>query len=216
MLFNFRHLSFHQACHLPVLLYKADLRNTSGKFKITVPVRFGMIRLGVESVSIFPNTGIMIENRGTIVFNGKAYIGNNSAISLGKTGILEFGDNFSATTGLKLACYHSISFDRNVLVGWNAQIVDTDFHALKNVKSGGGVKNKGYGPVRIGHDVWIANGCKIYKNVSIPDSCVVGADTILHKAVECPPNSVITNKIETSIRTTGIFHDRNDDRIEYK
>lgn len=211
LLFNFKHLPLYQACHLPILLYKADIRNNSGKFIITGPVRFGMIRLGVKAVSLFPNNGIMIENRGTIIFSGKTNIGNNSAISLGNAGILKFGDHFIATTGLKLACYHSISFDRNVLIGWNVQIVDTDFHALRNVNSGG----KGYGAIKIGHDVWIANGCKIYKNVSIPDSCVVGADTILHNAVACPPYCLIINKIETSIKAIGAFHDRNDDKIEY-
>ncbi len=140
LIFNFRHLPFSQARRLPIILYKADLRNTSGKFKIKGPVRFGMIRLGIESVSLFHDNGIMIENRGSIIFNGKAHIGNDSAISLGNNGILEFGNNFTATAGLKLACYHSISFDNNVLVGWNTQIVDTDFHALKNIKTGGGKK----------------------------------------------------------------------------
>lgn len=37
-------------------------------------------------------------------------------------------------------------------------------HIQENCRKGG------YGPISVGHDVWIANGCKIYKNVSIPRS----------------------------------------------
>lgn len=174
-----------------------------------------MIRLGVDTVSLFPNNGITIENRGLIIFNGKAIIGNNSAISLSENGILEFGEKFCATTGLKLACYYHICFGNKVLIGWNVQIIDTDFHALKNVESGE-LSPNGFGSIIISHDVWIANGCKIYKNVSIPHSCVVGGDTILHKAVDCPPYSIITNVRETRINTTAFFRDMEDDKIQYR
>lgn len=68
----------------------------------------------------------------------------------------------------------------------------------------------------MGHDVWIANGCKIYKNVSVPHTCVVGADTILHKPIQCAPYSLITNKIETSVKTIGAYLDRNDDKPNYQ
>ncbi|MDE6654653.1 MAG: hypothetical protein K2K37_09740 [Muribaculaceae bacterium] len=171
-----------------------------------------MIKLGIHIVSIFPNNGIMLENLGCIRFKGETTIGGNSAISVGKDGYLELGDRFNANTGLRIACYHNISFGENVLVGWNTQVIDTDFHTLTSAETGW--KSKGYGPVKIGHDVWIANNCRIYKNVSVPHSCVVGADTILHKAVDCPPRSLITSKIETTI-TTGIYRDSTDDKIHY-
>lgn len=211
--FNFRHLPFSQACRMPILLFKPHLKNNSGKFIIDAPIKFGMIKLGMHIVSIFPNKGIMLENRGCIRFKGETTIGGDSAISIGKDGYLELGDKFNANTGLRIACYHHISFGENVLVGWNAQVIDTDFHALTNAETGR--KSKGYGPVRIGHEVWIANNCKIYKNVSIPHSCVLGADTILHRAVDCPPHSLITSKIETTI-TTGFYRDRTDDKIHYR
>lgn len=211
-LFNFRHLPFSQACHLPILLFKPDIRKNSGKYIIDAPVRFGMIKLGIRIVSLFPNNGIMLENHGCIRFKGEVTIGSNSAISVGKSGYLELGNKFNANTGLKIACYHRISFEENVLVGWNTQVIDTDFHSLTNIETG--CMTKGYGPVQIGHDVWIANNCKIYKNVSIPHSCVIGADTVLHKTVDCPPHSLIMNKIDNTV-IKGIFRDSKDDRIKY-
>ncbi len=213
IIFNFRNLPFSKAYKIPILLYKAKIMNTSGSIIINAPIKFGMIRFGENKVSLFPNNGIIFENRGEIVFNGKTFVGNNSAISLGKSGKLEFGNNFNATTGLKIACYNSIIFEDNVLIGWNTQIVDTDFHALKNIENTN--KTKGYGKVHIGHDVWIANGCRIYKNVVIPPLCVVGADTILHSSINCLPYSLITNEISIKIQTNGFYHDNFDDKINY-
>ncbi len=212
IIFNLRYLPFSQAIHMPIWIYKGKQKNMTGKIRICGPVKFGMIRLGVNLVSIYPNSGISLEIRGQLTFKGKTSIGNNSAISVGETGELEFGDNFISTCGLKLACLHSVTFDENVLIGWNTQIIDSDFHAIKYDD---GRKSKGYGAVNVGKNVWIANNCKIYKNVSIPDHCVVGADTILHKSVDIPSNSLITNKIETIVKVQGIRYDPDDSHIQY-
>lgn len=214
IIFNLRNLPLRQALKLPIVVYKLRTVKNSGKIRICGPLKPGMIKLGVNAVSLFPNSGLMLENRGTIVFNGRATIGNSSSISLGSHGVLEFGKNFAATAGLKLACYHSIRFGDNVLVGWDTLVTDTDFHVLKSVTGEGG--SKGFGPISVGHDVWIANGCKLYKNATIPDYCVVGADTCLYKPVNCEPYSLITNKREMEIRTTGKYRDRDNDRIEFK
>ena len=126
---------------------------------------------------------------------------------------MEFGENFTATTGLRIAYYDSVRFGDNVLVGWNVQISDTDFHAIKDVKTG--IKTKGHGSVSIGKDVWIANGCRIYKNVTIPEKCVVGAETVLFKGVDTQPCSLITNNREITVSSRRIYHDRDDDQITY-
>lgn len=212
VIFNFKYLSFSQAIHMPILIYKGKLKNMTGKIRICGPVKFGMIRLGINLVSIYPNSGIFLENRGQMTFKGKTSIGNNSAISVGETGELEFGDNFIATSGIKIACFHSVTFDENVLIGWNTQIIDSDFHTIKYED---GRKSKGYGAVNVGKNVWIANNCKVYKDVSIPDHCVVGADTILHKSIDIPSYSLITNRIETIVKIKGIHYDPDDTKIQY-
>jgi len=213
VIFNFRHLPAAQAWHLPILLYKPHLLNNTGSFEIVGPVSFGMIRLGVYGVSLYPSSGIVIENRGKIVFHGKAVIGNDSAISLGSEGVLVFGKNFRATTAFKCACYYSITFEDDVLVGWNTMVMDTDFHAVKRVDTG--KLSKGYGAVSVGHDTWIANGCRIYKNVHIPHSCVVGAGTVLHNITPPHCNSLIVNTLQVETKSCGLYHDKNDDGIDY-
>lgn len=214
LIFNFRHLPFSQARHLPILIYKGHCLNNSGKFIIEGEVYFGMIELGRYAVSLFPSNGIVIENRGVIVFHGKTEIGNDSVITLGDSGKLEFGKNFSASAGLKIACYDSITFGDDILIGWNTMIVDTDFHSLKEAK-GGGYNGPCYAPISIGDYTWLGNGCKIYKGVSVPAYCVVGADTILHKKVDCEPYSLITNVKEVRVKYTGYYREKGDDKVEY-
>ena len=82
-------------------------------------------------MSIYPNRGIMIENNGTLIFKGRCFIGNDSYISVGKSGTLIFGDGYCATTSLKLACYDTIEFGTNVSCGWDCVFMDTDFHRMK-------------------------------------------------------------------------------------
>ena len=47
-----------------------------------------MIQLGKMMVSIYPNNGITIENKGLVEFYGRCSIGNNSFISVNKNGRL--------------------------------------------------------------------------------------------------------------------------------
>lgn len=214
LIFNLRHLPFYQARKLPIMIYKGRLMNNTGKYEIKGKVHFGMIELGKHRVSLFPSNGILLENRGVIVFHGRAIIGSDSAISLGEYGRLEFGDNFSSPAGLKIACYDSISFGHNVSIGWNSLFVDTDFHSLKKL-SGDRCEKTSFAPITVGHDTWFGNGCKIYKGVSVPAFCIVGADTLLHKKVECEEYSLITNRLELNVRYTGLYLDKLDDKVDY-
>lgn len=45
---------------------------------------------------------------------------------------------------------------------------------------------------------------------------MVGADTILHKPVECEAYTIITNKIETTVVTKGLYLDNKDNKIDRK
>lgn len=210
--FNFHYLPFNKAIHLPILLFKPQFKNLKGKVIIVGGVKFGMIRLGFDTVCLYPSTGIMIDNNGTIVFNGSCCIGNDSYLSIGSKGYLEFGRNFSATSSLKIACYHNISFGKKVSVGWDCLFIDTDFHCMKDLF---GTKNKGYGPIVIGNNNWFGNNCIVLKNTSTSDFITIAAGTQLNSnCSKIPSKSIIANDKTVKVIKTNIFRDLADDLIE--
>lgn len=211
--FNLHYLPFGQAVKLPILLYKPKLLKMKGNVKIRGKVRYGMIRLGFPTVSLYPNSGIVYESHGgTIVFNGECIIGNNSAISIGTKAVVEFGDRFVASTTLRLTSYHHISFGDRVRLGWETLVMDTDFHKLTKVSGG---YSKGYAPVTIGSNNWFGNGCRIMKRTSTPDYCVVSAGTILSGPVSAPAYSIVGNDSHVVVKATGVWRNVDDDVIEY-
>lgn len=211
--FNLHYLPFKQAIKLPILLYKPKFLKLQGSIKIEGEIKYGMIKLGFPTVSLYPNTGITIENHGgTIIFHGICSIGNNSYISISQKGIVEFGDNFIATTTFRLTSYDKIVFRNCVRCGWDTLIMDTDFHKLTKLSGG---YSKGHAPISIGANNWFGNGCKIMKRTQTPDYCVISAGTILSGKVDAPEYSIIGNEQKIIVKATGVWRNVDDDTINY-
>lgn len=209
--FNFKNLPLKQAVKLPIILNKGKIINR-GELKIEGPISFGMIRLGFFTVSLYPDSGCLIENKGKIIFQGDAHIGNAAAISVGESGTLIIGKDLISTTSLKIACYDKITLSKDVHVGWDVKITDTDFHAITRPD---GRKTKGYGPIFIGEGAWLASGVKIYKKVTIPPFCIVGADTIVHRSPDCEEKTIITSSGDGGYKYAKGWRNYKDDVIQY-
>lgn len=213
--FCFHYLPLSQALHLPILLYKPSLLKLNGKITIdsNTKIKYGLIRLGFPSVSIYPNSGIIFENKGgEIIFKGEARIGNNSAISIGDKGLLVIGDKFKASTTLKIICYHNINFGKCVLFGWDCLVMDTDLHKLTMTNGG---YNKGFGSVKIGDNNWIGNSCRIMKNTGTPNYCTISAGTVLSSMQDVPEYSIIGFNRKIEILSNGKYRDIDNDQIDY-
>lgn len=211
--FNFHYLPFRQAIHVPILLYKPKFLSLKGSIKLVGGGKYGMIKLGYPTVSIYPNSGITIENKGgTIIFNGKCNIGNNSYISIGKKGFCEIGTRVEATATFRLICYHNIYIGNKCSFGWDCMILDTDFHRMKKLNGG---YSKGYAPIYIGDSNWFGNGCLILKRTKTPNHCVISARSVLSSNIEAPEYSLIEQKRETIVKTTGLWRDIEDSAIIY-
>lgn len=58
---NFRFLPFRQAIKLPIIIYKANLAKMGhGKIIVNSHIRFGLIKLGYNQVSIYPRGEFMV------------------------------------------------------------------------------------------------------------------------------------------------------------
>lgn len=210
--FNFRFLPFKQAVKLPVWFYRPKFYG-KGKYRIEGKVYPGMIRMGFPMVTVFREKGVVLENRGEIVFKGSVRLGGGSGISVGSEGMLIIGDKFCNQTGGKIVCYHKVLFGDKVRLGWDVLVCDTDFHTMRS--EDGSRYTKGYGPIEVMDDVWVGSYCKIFKNTVIPQKCTVGANSVISKKIECRPYSLIYTGSEIKVKYTGYCRDVDDDRINY-
>ena len=210
--FNLKYFPLRQALKLPVFLCNAKISG-NGKYALPDKISTGMIKLGFPMVSVFRGKGIVLENKGLIIFNGATVIGGDSGISVGEKGVLTFNDQFCNQTGAKIICYHDINFGERVRIGWQTLICDTDFHKMKS--EDGTHYTKGFGKIKIEDDVWVGSYCKIFKNTVIPAKCTVASNTLLNKAIECRPYSLIYSGGEIKVKNTGFCRDLQDDKIEY-
>lgn len=213
--FNFHYLPFSQAIKLPILLYKPHLFRCKGQVKIISDnIKPGMIKLGIYGVTIYPNNGIMFQNNGGVItFRGRCCIGNNSYISVGKNGVLDFGGQFNATASLKIVAYHKITFGDDVLVGWENMFVDNDGHQITTVNKDI-IIPKPYGAVHIGKGCWFAYGSYVMKNTKLPDYCIVAAKSMLNKNYDIPQYSLLAG-IPATVKKSGVYLDKRYDIIKY-
>lgn len=211
--FNFHYLPLRQAIRLPIILYRPRLLKCKGNIKIEGNVKTGMIKLGLNNVPIYPNTGIIFENHGgDIIFKGHCFIGNNSSISVGKNAKLVIGNNFNASTSLKLISYYNIVFKDNVLCGWECLFMDTDFHQLtliNNIE-----KPKAYNSIIIGNNNWFALKCTIMKGTILSDNNVIAANSLLNRNYHDNSYCLFAG-IPAIIKRRGIYRDNLNDIVIY-
>lgn len=188
LLYNFMNLPFHQARHLPVLLYHPhmDLRaflrfgNGGGRIKLaTRQVSFGMIKMGKKSQSTCTSKGLWLSNQGEIIFKGSALIGNGCKLEVKKGARLEIGRNTGITGDAVICCYKNVSLGNFFSCAWNVSICDTDFHECYDMTNDVKMPSKMTLPINIGEYVWVCQNVTILKGSCIPDWCTVGANALV-------------------------------------
>jgi acetyltransferase-like isoleucine patch superfamily enzyme len=101
---------------------------------------------------------------------------------VGHSGTLEVGSDTFINQGVRISCSHRISIGRDCLLGDESVILDNDFHALP------GEDAPGCAPVVIGDHVWIATRVIVLRGVTIGESSVVAAGSVVTKDI--PPFSL--------------------------
>lgn len=105
----------------------------------------------------------------------------------GPGAILEIGDNF-AMTGGSICAAEKITIRKNVAVGANCTIADTDFHPLIPELRRQHPQEASTAPITIEDDVFIGMNSLILKGVTIGKGSVIGAGSVVTKNV--PPGVI--------------------------
>jgi acetyltransferase-like isoleucine patch superfamily enzyme len=172
-----------------VLKYRAlsDCQRVSGSPRIVQPVLFlgtGTIRVGHEVEFGWP--------RSTLFYSGYCHV---EASTPGAT--IVFGDGVQVNNNAFIKSEGpGIMIGARALIGSGVEIFDSDFHDLHPDRRRGGQPRTGR--VELGENVFIGDGAKILKGVTIGANSVIGAGSVVTASV--PANVIAAGNPARVIR----------------
>lgn len=183
-------LPFKQAIKLPFdFYYKVRFVELTGKVILKNNVQRGAIQIGRAGSDFLAKTESVISIKGNLIFNGPIFIGNGVTLEVNEGATVEFGKSVRITARTKIISQEQITIKDNVGISWESQIIDSNFHYIRNTKTG--VIHKKSVPVVIGANCWIGNRVSIGKGTILPDYSIVASNSLLTKSYsDFPEHSV--------------------------
>lgn len=125
--------------HFPIIVFKNTvIKSYKGDIIFNCPVQLGVLQIGRECLGFQDhNKKTIWNNCGKVILNGKCSLGKGCRIDVAKCGVLTIGDKFNASGEMTIVCHKSITFGNGDLISWNTFFMDTDFHYIYNIQSGG-------------------------------------------------------------------------------
>lgn len=176
---NFKFFDFRTAIRFPILINKnTKFIDLSGKIIINSEIKTGLIKIGWGDVGIFDkkNERTLLEIKGTLIFNGKANIGHGSRISCLSNAVINFGNNFGISANSTILSRKCITFGNGCLLSWDILIMDTDFHKIIDAVGNQVNADK---MITFGDNVWIGCRSTILKGTTIPNGCIIAANSFV-------------------------------------
>lgn len=179
---NFRLLPFKQAIHMPIVaLRNTHLESLSGKMVLNCPASFGLVKLGFLHTDFMSwREGRMYLNiNGTIEINGWIQFGVGTKLIVDKGATLSFGENSCIGSNSRIFCREKITIGPRFRTAWDVQIMDTNFHYIKDVETG--KVHKRTAPVVLGSNNWIGNRSSVMQGTKTNDYFILASNSIANK-----------------------------------
>lgn len=140
----------------------------------------GTLRIGLDSKN-YPSPdkkpcALQMLKNSRLIINGFVTFNCGVTTRIAERATLEIGDNVAINTNSKVFCNERITIESDVLIGWEAQVLDSDGHFIE----GTGLRTA---PITIGKKVWVGNRVTILKGVNIGEGSVLAAGSIITKDV---------------------------------
>ena len=181
--FNFRMLPFSQAIHLPFdFCHGVRFESLQGRVVLNAatPLHRAMVRVGGRGSDMFPRMQTVLSLDGVLeVLGDGVEIGSGCSVTIGTNAHLVLNGSVRLGAMTKVYCSHLIEIDQEVDVSWESQLFDTNFHYMKDLKTGEIIEPDG--EVHIGSYNWIGNRCNIMKGTVTPAHLIVAANSLLNK-----------------------------------
>lgn len=187
--FNFRVFPFRVAIKLPVYLsHKVQLMGVRRGSVELITVKSGGVKIGFleypmrSGKSMYTLLRICHSGDGAKLVLG----GDNINIRRGVSVIMPYPNSkMTICNGVlvnqetMLYCGKEVYIGKNTRIGWRCQVYDNNFHFVYN-KDTHTIANR-MRRVKIGRNVWIANGCTVSTGAVIPYYSIVAAYSLLNK-----------------------------------
>lgn len=202
--FNFRHLPLRQAVRLPFYIRYGTCVKVMGRIRLEEQksVKIAMIVIGSHEADISDpkhTTCLTVERGGELVFQCSAHIGLGTKIFVKRGARMYLGNNFAVSANSQFVCYKSIIMGRDIQFAWDCLVMDSDTHQVFGLN---GERINPDKEVVIGNKVWVGSNVIIMKGASIPDNCMVGANSFVSGA-KFDPNTIIIGSPAKSVKKIG-------------
>jgi acetyltransferase-like isoleucine patch superfamily enzyme len=179
--FNYKKFPYSIAKKLPVFIYgSVKLTNIDGEITIDSPIRTAMIGFGQQYEKPTRHIGIAEINLvGHLHFKGYAQFGKDCFLFVSKSGYCEFGNMTSLGSSGKIICYNKIVLGDYARIGFESQLIDTNFHEMKDLEND--IKLPITAPIYIGNYNFISNRVSILKGTKTPDYCTIASYSLCSK-----------------------------------
>jgi len=204
---NFKMLPFEQARHLPIIIFgKCSIQSLSGKIIFSSRIQFGMLGLGQRYEVFSKESGKAELNiQGDLIIQNKAQFGYDYKIFVAKNATLTLGNMASMASQAKIICTQNITLGKFCRLGSECQIIDTNFHNLKNVKTNE-VFNKN-NDILLGSFNFISNRVSVLGKAVTSDYCTVASNTLLNKDYSSFGENIILGGIPAKLVKENIVRD---------
>jgi Acetyltransferase (isoleucine patch superfamily) len=114
---------------------------------------------------------------GTLVVNGYYSIGRGCRFDIGPNAVAEFGRGY-VNPNTTFVIMNGITVGNDCAISWGCQFLDEDFHTIEYE----GKRKRPEKKIRIGDHVWIGCNVTVLPGATIPDGCVVAANSVVKSA----------------------------------
>lgn len=205
--FNFKKFPFKTARKLPVFFYgKVKFQSIKGEMIINGPIKRGMIGFGQPyEISTQSKGNSELFLGGKMLLNGHVQFGKDYFIYIAENAYCEMGHMASLGHSGKLICYNRIVLGKYARIGFESQIMDSNFHQMIDTLTG--EKFSMTAPIYIGEYNYFGNRISVMPKTTTPNFCTVASNSVCNNAYTMLGENILIGGIPAKLLRTDISRD---------
>ncbi len=205
--FNFSKFPFAIAVKLPVYFYgSVKFSSIAGQIVIDAPIKKAMIGFGQPyEIITRSNRTAEICLKGMLVFKGSVQFGKDYFVYINENARCEMGNMASLGGNGKIICYDEIVFGDYARIGFESQVMDSNFHQMINTVTG--EKLGMTGKIRIGNYNYFGNRISVMQHTETPDYCTVASNSVCNKDYTNLGSNILIGGIPARLLRENIARD---------